>query len=240
MDRQSSAATTLHIHHAGGADRADGRLRHRQHRDRYFPQHQDSDCRGNLALQRHPAGGDRESHRAVLRAHRANHGQRRRAYRIAIGERHGGGQVFLPAGCRSRPVDAQITAVSQTQLAFSPPGTTPPFVLSYNASSVPILQLALSSDTLPESQIYDLGNTLLRTQLATVAGRVDPLSVWRQAAPGAGRSGSAGAARARVVGERRRRSHRRAESDPAGRHAEDRLLWNTSSSSTPARRKSTI
>jgi len=69
---------------------------------------------------------------------------------------------------------SQITAVSQTQLAFSPPGTTPPFVLSYNASSVPILQLALSSDSLPESQIYDLGNTILRTQLATVAGASIP------------------------------------------------------------------
>src|SRR5271156_5467591 len=69
---------------------------------------------------------------------------------------------------------SQITAVSQVQLAFSPPGTTPPFVLSYNASSVPILQLALSSDTLPESQIYDLGNTILRTQLATVAGASIP------------------------------------------------------------------
>jgi multidrug efflux pump subunit AcrB len=69
---------------------------------------------------------------------------------------------------------AQITAVSQVQLAYSPPGTTPPFVLSYNASSVPILQLALSSDTLPESQIYDLGNTILRTQLATVAGASIP------------------------------------------------------------------
>ena len=69
---------------------------------------------------------------------------------------------------------AQITAVSQTQLTFSPPGTTPPFVLSYNASSVPILQLALSSDSLPESQIYDLGNTILRTQLATVAGASIP------------------------------------------------------------------
>ncbi len=83
---------------------------------------------------------------------------------------------------------SQITAVSQVQLAFSPPGTTPPFVLNYNASSVPILQLALSSDTLPESQIYDLGNTILRTQLATVAGRLDPLSLRRQAAPGSGRS----------------------------------------------------
>jgi len=69
---------------------------------------------------------------------------------------------------------AQITAISQTQLTFSPPGTTPPFILSYNASSVPILQLALSSDSLPESQIYDLGNTILRTQLATVAGASIP------------------------------------------------------------------
>ena len=69
---------------------------------------------------------------------------------------------------------SQITAVSQVQLAYSPPGTTPPFVLNYSASSVPILQLALSSDTLPESQIYDLSNTILRTQLATVAGASIP------------------------------------------------------------------
>jgi multidrug efflux pump subunit AcrB len=69
---------------------------------------------------------------------------------------------------------SQITAVSQVQLAYSPPGTTPPFILSYSASSVPILQLALSSDTLPESQIYDIANTLVRTQLATVAGASIP------------------------------------------------------------------
>jgi CzcA family heavy metal efflux pump len=69
---------------------------------------------------------------------------------------------------------AQITAVSQVQLSYSPPGTTPPFVLSYSASSVPILQLALSSTSLPEAQIYDLANTILRTQLATVAGAAVP------------------------------------------------------------------
>jgi multidrug efflux pump subunit AcrB len=69
---------------------------------------------------------------------------------------------------------AQITAVSQTQLFYSPPGTAPPFVLAYNASSVPILQLALSSDSLPESKLYDLGNTILRTQLATIAGASVP------------------------------------------------------------------
>jgi multidrug efflux pump subunit AcrB len=69
---------------------------------------------------------------------------------------------------------AQITAVSQTQLQTSPPGTTPPFVLSYNASSVPILQLALSSDSIPEQELFDLGNNNIRTQLATVAGASVP------------------------------------------------------------------
>src|SRR6204780_2505923 len=69
---------------------------------------------------------------------------------------------------------AQITAVSQTQLFYSPPGTAPPFVLAYNASSVPILQLALSSDSLPEAKLYDLGNTILRTQLAPIAGESIP------------------------------------------------------------------
>jgi multidrug efflux pump subunit AcrB len=69
---------------------------------------------------------------------------------------------------------AQITAASQGQIAFSPPGTTPPFVLAYSASSVPILQLALTSSSLPEAQIYDLANTILRTQLATVAGASIP------------------------------------------------------------------
>src|SRR5271167_3634495 len=69
---------------------------------------------------------------------------------------------------------AQITAVSQTQLFYSPPGTPPPFVLAYNASRVPILQLALSSDSLPEAKLYDLGNTILRTQLATIGGASIP------------------------------------------------------------------
>jgi multidrug efflux pump subunit AcrB len=69
---------------------------------------------------------------------------------------------------------AQITAVSQSQIAFSPPGTTPPFILSYNASTVPILQLALSSPTLSEARIFDLSQTILRTALATVQGASIP------------------------------------------------------------------
>ncbi len=51
-----------------------------------------------------------------------------------------------------------------------PPGATPPLSFSYNASTVPILRLALGSDTLPEQELYDLGNSFIRTQLATVQG----------------------------------------------------------------------
>jgi multidrug efflux pump subunit AcrB len=69
---------------------------------------------------------------------------------------------------------AQITGVSQTGLRQAPPGTTPPFILAYNASSVPILQLALSSDTLSEAQLFDLANSIIRTGLATVQGASMP------------------------------------------------------------------
>ncbi|MBV8784234.1 MAG: efflux RND transporter permease subunit [Gammaproteobacteria bacterium] len=69
---------------------------------------------------------------------------------------------------------AQITGVSQTGLRAAPPGTTPPFILAFNASSVPVLQLALSSETLSEAQLFDLGNSILRTGLATVAGASMP------------------------------------------------------------------
>jgi CzcA family heavy metal efflux pump len=69
---------------------------------------------------------------------------------------------------------AQITGVSQTGLRQAPPGTTPPFILAYNASSVPVLQLALSSDTLSEATLFDLGNSIIRTALATVPGASMP------------------------------------------------------------------
>jgi multidrug efflux pump subunit AcrB len=69
---------------------------------------------------------------------------------------------------------AQITGVSQTALRQAPPGTTPPFILAYNASTVPILQLALSSPSLSEAELFDLGNNVIRTGLATVYGASMP------------------------------------------------------------------
>jgi CzcA family heavy metal efflux pump len=65
---------------------------------------------------------------------------------------------------------SQITAIAQTQLKQFPAGTTPPLVLSYNASSVPIIQLALTGKSENEQQLFDLGNNLIRTQLANVQG----------------------------------------------------------------------
>jgi CzcA family heavy metal efflux pump len=69
---------------------------------------------------------------------------------------------------------SQVTAVSQTMLRNLPPGTLPPLILSYNASSVPILQLVLSSATLSEQKLNDLGNNFIRTQLAGVEGAALP------------------------------------------------------------------
>src|SRR6201998_756346 len=69
---------------------------------------------------------------------------------------------------------ARVTAASQTVLKLLPPGITPPYVLSYNASSVPILQLALSSKRLPQMKLFDLGQHFIRPQLATVQGTAVP------------------------------------------------------------------
>jgi multidrug efflux pump subunit AcrB len=69
---------------------------------------------------------------------------------------------------------AQVTAISQVQLRQLPPGTTPPFIIQYNASSVPVLQLGLSGQGLDEQRLNDLGQNNIRTQLATIEGAQTP------------------------------------------------------------------
>jgi CzcA family heavy metal efflux pump len=69
---------------------------------------------------------------------------------------------------------AQVTAVSQTILKYLPQGITPPYVLAYDASSVPILQLALSSQALGPAQLFDEGQNFIRPQLESVAGAALP------------------------------------------------------------------
>ena len=70
---------------------------------------------------------------------------------------------------------SQIVAVNQTILRTLPPGIFPPLVVQYDASSVPILQLGLSSDTLTEQELYDYGQNFIRTRLSTVPGISVPL-----------------------------------------------------------------
>ncbi|MFZ0037784.1 MAG: efflux RND transporter permease subunit [Candidatus Acidiferrales bacterium] len=83
-------------------------------------------------------------------------------------------KLFFQPGVRIEGAVAQVTAISQTILKASPPGTTPPLVIAYNASSVPILQLGLSSDTLSEQELFDLGTNFIRTRLVTVPGAAIP------------------------------------------------------------------
>lgn len=84
-------------------------------------------------------------------------------------------KVFFQPGAKVEAAVAQLTSVTQTILRILPPGITPPLILRYNASSVPILQLSVSSKTLSEQELYDNGNNFLRTQLATVQGAAVPL-----------------------------------------------------------------
>ncbi len=70
---------------------------------------------------------------------------------------------------------AELTAINQTLLRAFPTGTTPPLIIRYSASSVPILQLGLSSPKMSEAQLYDFGTNVIRTQLATVQGASIPL-----------------------------------------------------------------
>jgi CzcA family heavy metal efflux pump len=83
-------------------------------------------------------------------------------------------KIFFQPGVNISTANAQVTAVSQTQLRQLPPGTTPPLILNYNASTVPIIQLALSGAGLSEQNLGDLGLNQLRPQLVTVAGASIP------------------------------------------------------------------
>ncbi|WP_342379971.1 efflux RND transporter permease subunit [Myxococcus stipitatus] len=87
------------------------------------------------------------------------------------------GRLYLHPGADVAEALAQVTASSQSITRRMPPGTTPPIILRYSASSVPILQLSFSSETLTESQIHDHVNQRVRPLLGTVQGsRIPQLS----------------------------------------------------------------
>ncbi|HLK37627.1 MAG TPA: efflux RND transporter permease subunit [Polyangiaceae bacterium] len=79
-------------------------------------------------------------------------------------------KLFLQPGASIEGATAQVTAAAQTAIRQMPPGTQPPLILRYSASNVPILQLALESDSLSEQQLFDYGTNFIRNDIATVRG----------------------------------------------------------------------
>ncbi len=83
-------------------------------------------------------------------------------------------KIFFRPNANIQTALAQVTAISQTQLKQLPAGTTPPLIIQYTASSVPIVQIGLSSKTLPEQQLFDYATNFIRTQLITIPGAAIP------------------------------------------------------------------
>src|ERR1700754_142466 len=84
-------------------------------------------------------------------------------------------KVFFQPNVDIRIANAQVTAAVQTTIKQLPPGATPPLILNYNASTVPIIQVALSGSGLSEQTLADLGLNTVRTPLVTVPGAAIPL-----------------------------------------------------------------
>jgi len=83
-------------------------------------------------------------------------------------------KIFFQPNVDIRTANAQVTAISQTLIKSMPPGATPPLILNYSASTVPIIQVALSGEGLTEQNLADIGINQLRTPLITVPGAAIP------------------------------------------------------------------
>jgi multidrug efflux pump subunit AcrB len=83
-------------------------------------------------------------------------------------------KIFFQPGADIRIANSQVTSVSQTVTKNMPPGTTPPLILNYNATTVPIIQLALAGKGMSEQRLADLGLNFIRTPLVTVPGAAIP------------------------------------------------------------------
>src|SRR5437588_533178 len=79
-------------------------------------------------------------------------------------------RVYFQPGAKIAEAEAQVTATCQTLLKILPPGITPPYIVRYSATSVPIVQIAVSSDTLTEQQIFDYCQNFIIQRLGTVQG----------------------------------------------------------------------
>src|ERR1700739_3787248 len=131
-------------------------------------------------------------------------------------------KIFFQPNVNIGNAVAEVTAISQVQLRSLPPGTTPPFIIQYNASSVPVLMLGLSGNGLNEQQLSDLGTNTIRTQLATIEGAHTPFPLGRKQPPHQGEYHSESTASRGIAARRCSQRGFCAEPDCAVGHDEDR------------------
>ena len=131
-------------------------------------------------------------------------------------------KVFFQPTANIQTAIAQVVAIEQTQLRQLPPGITPPLVIKYSASSIPVVQLGLSSPTLPEQTVFDDAINTLRPQLITIPGVAIPFPYGGKNRLISVDLDTAGAAGARPGAGRRRQRRQPAEPDPAVGHGQVR------------------
>ena len=202
-----------------------GRGDHLRDADRHLPRHRHPGHRRHLELRRPAARGDGEAHRHQLRARPHHHRQRHRAHREPVAQRHRRHQDLSSSPApRSRPPSRRSPPSPRPCSGSMPPGTTPPLIIQYSASNVPILQLGARAATrCSEQQLFDYWRS------TSSASRWPPCRARRSPSPTAASSGRSwsisiptrlyalGLSPADVS-----QRDRRAEPDPPRRHGQDR------------------
>ena len=147
-------------------------------------------------------------------------------------------KVYFTQGTDIGGAIAQINAQNNSILRIAPPGITPPNMIRFNASNVPVVQVTLNSKTLPEQQIFDYGLNFLRVTPVHHSRRVDPGALRRQAAPDHRRRRSGAAQRQGPVADGRGRRAADAPTSSCRPASPASASASSTSSSTPARSSS--
>ena len=157
------------------------------------------------------------------RAQPDHDGERHRAHRVDLARRHQrSSRSSSSRPPTSRPRSRRSSRSMQTQVRQLPPGITPPLIIKYSASSIPVVQLGMSSPTLPEQTVFDAAINIAAAAADHDPRRRDPVPLRRQEPADLGRPRHAGAAGARPGAGRRRQRGQPAEPDPAVGHRQVR------------------
>ena len=180
---RASARPAVYLYCSGAADSHHQPAGHPAHADRHLSQHQYPGYRRRLELHRPNPGGDGRPPHHALRARADHAGRQHRAHRIDhLQRRFASSRSFCSRMPAWTPRMRRSPRSRNSMLRQLPPGTQPPVIINFSASSVPILQLGLSGKGLHEQQLNDIGLNFLRTAAGHRARRRRAVSLWRQTA----------------------------------------------------------